>query len=125
MTCELKHNAYQDLYKKGEFFDDVDKPRKFMESRLKAIVKAVNTLDQCHKQTLKFLKMQAQDEDVVLNKRDLQEIFDQNEIEKFNMNRRNSEQSHVPVKTVLEDTTQNTFLTTCDVWQDSNLMKFI
>lgn len=46
-------------------------------------------------------------------------------MEKFNNNRRNSEQSKVPVKTVLEDTTQNTFLTTCDVWQDSNLMKFI
>lgn len=76
MTCELKHNAYQDLYKKGEFFDDVDKPRRFMESRLKAIVKAVNTLDQCHKQTLKFLKLQATDEDVILNKKDLQEIFD-------------------------------------------------
>ena len=45
MTCELKHNAYQDMYKKGEFFDDVDKPKKYMQHRLKSIKQAVNTLD--------------------------------------------------------------------------------
>jgi hypothetical protein len=45
MTCELKNDAYQDLYKKGIFFGDQDLPKKFMNARVEAINQAVSTLD--------------------------------------------------------------------------------
>ena len=49
MSCELQHNAYQNLYKKGIFFDTMDKPKLHMELRLKTILNSINTLDKCHK----------------------------------------------------------------------------
>lgn len=56
MSCELKHNAYQDLYKKGIFFDTMDKPKHNMKLRLKTIQNAINTLDLCHKQSLDIIR---------------------------------------------------------------------
>lgn len=59
--------------------------------------------------------------------KDLNEIFDKDEVEKFKQMRRKSERESYDFKTALDKTNliQDTFLTTCEVWKDNNLANFI
>lgn len=131
MTCELKHNAYQDLYKKGEFFQDNDQTKNWMEKRLKTIQQAVKVLDESHKQTLSYMreimnsKKKKERQSVVLNKKDINEILDTKQANYLSYDKEYLLSNNM--KTALHETQKESefFITTSDLWNDNNLMSFV
>lgn len=49
MKCQEDPNAYQELYKKGMFFESLDTTKVSRKKRLRAVLNSIWTLDKCHK----------------------------------------------------------------------------
>ena len=121
MKVEEHPDAFQEIYKKGTFFESGDYQKLNMESRLETIHKFLIDMDKYHKWQLAFFRQYGKKAGVMA---ELKEIINPSFHENLSFDCKGNLHTKGAL-TALHGIRDMTFKSTDDIWNNKNIMHYI